>query len=195
VRLFEDEPGRSTRSGADWEQHRLHRSAGGGPPKDEVGVLALASFVLARTQDVAVAVRSVTAFSDGLQLSVAVLFADEQAAEDLTWSLQDYGRSPGRFRLGCAFSDGRRATTARGDCPEVERPGDETPHLVLLGSEAGPLIWSGEYWLWPLPSPGPLVLGCRWPDRRIPETLAQLDAGPLLTAAGSSTPVWEEPLP
>jgi hypothetical protein len=36
------------------------------------------------------------------------------------------------------------------------------------------------------------VLGCRWPDRRIPETLAQLDAEPLLAAAASSRPVWEE---
>ena len=195
MRLFDDEPARATRSGADWEQHRAHRSTGGGPPQDEVGVLALASFVLARTLDVAVAVRSVTAFSDGLQLSVVVLFADEQAAEDVTWSLQDYGRSPGRFRLGCAYSDGRRATTGRSDSPDVEKPGDETPHLVLLSSTASPLMWAGEYWLWPLPPAGPLVLGCRWPDRRIPETLAQLDAGPLLAAAESSRPVWEEPLP
>ena len=195
MRLFDDEPARTTRSGADWEQHRAHRSTGGGPPQDEVGVLALASFVLARTPDVAVAVRSVTAYSDGLVLSVVVLFADEQAAEDLTWSLQDYGRSPGRFRLGCAYADGRRATTGRSDSPEVERPGDETPHLVLLRSEASPLQWAGEYWLWPLPPTGPLVLGCRWPDRRIPETLAQLDAGPLLAAAESSSPVWEDPLP
>lgn len=191
MRLFEEEdPGRAPRSGSDWEQHRRHRTPGAGPPQDEVGVLALASFVLARTPEVAVAVRGVTAHSDGLRLSIVVLFADEQRAEDLDWALQDYARSPGRFRLGCAFSDGRRATTGQTDSPEVERPGDPTPHLVLLTSSATALSWSAEYWLHPLPPPGPLVIGCRWPDRRIPETLAQVDAGPLLTAAQSSLPVW-----
>jgi hypothetical protein len=190
--MFDDEPGRTTRSGGDWQLHRAHRSAGSGPPQDEVGVLGLASFVLARTDDVAVAVRCVTAYSDGLRLSLVVLFADEQRAEDLDWAMQAYSRSPGRFRVGCAFSDGRRATTGRTDAPDVEAPGDSSPRLLLLTSYATALTWTAEYWLWPLPPPGPLVLGCRWPDRRIPETLAQLDAGPLLLAAASSDPVWQE---
>jgi hypothetical protein len=195
VRLFDDdEPVRPGRSGGDWRQHRAHRSPSSGPPLDEVGVLALSSFVLARTDDVAVAVRSITAHSDGLRLSVLVLFADEQRAEDLDWAMQDYSRSPGRFRLGCAFSDGRRATTGRSDSPDVEVPGTASAHLLLLSSRATPLTWSGDYWLWPLPPEGPLVLGCRWPDRRIPETLGQLDAGPLRTAAATARPVWEDPV-
>jgi len=192
VRLFEDdEPVRASRTGGDWERHRAHRAPTSGPPQDEVGVLALASFVLARTPDVAVAVRSVTAHSDGLRLTVVVLFADEQRAEDLDWAMQDYGRSPGRFRLGCAFADGRRATTGRGDSPEVALPGDASPSLLLLASSATTLAWTGDYWLHPLPPPGPLVLGCRWPDRGIPETLAQVEAAPLLEAAAASRPVWE----
>jgi hypothetical protein len=192
VRLFEDdEPVRPSRTGGDWERHRAHRSPTSGPPQDEVGVLALASFVLARTDEVAVAVRSVTAHSDGLRLTVVVLFADEQRAEDLEWAMQDYGRSPGRFRLGCAFADGRRATTGRGDSPEVALPGDASPSLLLLSSSATTLAWTGDYWLNPLPPPGPLVVGCRWPDRGIPETLAQVEAAPLLEAAAASRPVWE----
>lgn len=192
MRLFDDDdPGRGTRTGGDWEQHRVHRTAGAGPPQDEVGVLALASFVLARTSDVAVAVRSITAYSDGLRLAVVVLFADEQRAEDLDWAMQDYSRSPGRFRLGCGFSDGRRATTGRTESPEVALPGDQSPHLLLLTSSATALSWAGEYWLHPVPPEGPLVVGCRWPDRRIPETLAQLDSGPLIAAAASSKPVWQ----
>lgn len=193
MRLFEDEPQRAGRSDAGWQQHREHRTPATGPAQDEVGVLALAEFVLARTEEVAVALRSVTAYSDGLVLSIAVLFADEQKAEDLAWSLQDFGRSPGRFRLGCAYADGTRATTGQSDAPDVEVPGDPTPMLVLLGSTSGPLLWTGDYWLHPLPPPGNLVLGCRWPDRRIAETLAQLDADPLLAAATSSGPIWEQP--
>lgn len=191
--LFDDEPARAPRSDAGWEQHRAHRTGQSGPPHDEVGVLVLASFVLARTDEVAVAVRGVTAYSDGLVLAVVVLFADEQKSEDLAWSLQDFGRSPGRFRLGCADAAGRRATTGKSDSPDVETPGDGAPQLVLLTSVAHPLAWYAQYWLHPLPAPGPLSLGCQWPDRRLAETLVQLDADPLLTAAHSSRPVWREP--
>lgn len=191
--LFEDEPPRATRSGADWEEHRRHRTPQSGPPQDEVGVLALSSFLVARTPEVVVAVRGITAYSDGLHLSVVVLFADEQKAEDIDYSMNDFSRSPGRFRFGTVFADGRAATTGTRDSPLVETRDAETATLVLLRAESVGLLWTGEYWLHPLPPPGPLVVGCRWPDRGIPETLVEIDPTPLLTAAKSSGPVWGKP--
>lgn len=188
--LFDDEPPRATRSGADWENHRKHRSPQSGPPEDEVGVLALSSFLLARTPEVVVAVRGITAYSDGLHLSTVVLFADEQKAEDIAYSMNDFSRSPGRFRFGMVFSDGRAATSGTRDAPVVQ--GDE-PGLVLLSSTTAGLTWSGEYWLNPLPPAGPLIIGCRWPDRGIPETLVEIDPSPLLAAAATSGPVWGTP--
>jgi hypothetical protein len=188
--LFDDEVASSKpRPGADWEQHRLHRHPQSGPPGDEVGMLALSGFVLARTAEVVVAVRGITAYSDGLHLAVVVIFADHARSEDLAYSLQEYSRSPGRFRVGLAFSDGRTATSGQRDSPDVEQAG--TAQLKLLRSGQQELMWTGEYWLWPLPSPGPLVVGCRWPDRGIPETLVQIDPEPLLTAAAMSRSVWE----
>ena len=191
--LFEDEPPRATRSGADWEEHRRHRTPQSGPPQDEVGVLALSSFLVARTPEVVVAVRGITAYSDGLHLSVVVLFADEQKSEDIDYSMNDFSRSPGRFRFGTVFADGRAATTGTRDSPLVETRDAETATLVLLRAESVGLLWTGEYWLHPLPPPGPLVVGCRWPDRGIPETLVEIDPTPLLTAAKSSGPVWGKP--
>ena len=188
--LFEDEPPRVVpRSGADWEQHRLHRHPQSGPPGDEIGMLALSSFLLARTPEVVVAVRGITAYSDGLHLAVVVIFADQARAEDLAYSLREYSRSPGRFRIGLSFSDGRTATSGQRDAPDVEE--QSAVQLKLLGSGQQGLMWNGEYWLWPLPSPGPLTVGCRWPDRGIPETLVQIDPAPLLTAAAVSRSVWE----
>ena len=191
--LFEDEPPKATRSGADWEEHRRHRTPQSGPPQDEVGVLALSSFLVARTPEVVVAVRGITAYSDGLHLSVVVLFADEQKSEDLEYSMNDFSRSPGRFRFGTVFSDGRAATTGTRDAPVVESGDPDRAVLVLLRSEVIGLMWNGEYWLHPLPPAGPLVVGCRWPDRGIPETLVEIDPAPLLTAAGTSRPVWGKP--
>lgn len=190
--LFEDEPQKVTpRNGADWEQHRLHRAPQSGPPSDEVGVLALSSFVLARTPEVVVAVRGITAYSDGLHIAVVVLFSDEARAEDIAYSLQEYSRSPGRFRFGVAFADGRSATSGQRNAPDVQSAGEQ-PQLTLLGSGSQQLMWNGEYWLWPLPPPGPLVVGCRWSDRGIPETMVQLDPAPLHAAAETSRSVWME---
>ncbi len=190
--LFDDEPIQVTpRTGADWEQHRLHRHPQSGPPGDEIGMLALSSFLLARTAEVVVAVRGITAYSDGLHLAVVVLFADHARTEDLAYSLQEYSRSPGRFRIGIAFSDGRAATSGQRDAPDVEQAA--AAQLKLLGSAQQGLLWSGDYWLWPLPPSGPLTVGCRWPDRGIPETLVQIDPAPLLTAAQLSRSVWQQP--
>lgn len=189
--LFDDEaPRAGQRTGADWTTLRAHRHPAAGPPQDEVGVLALSSFVLARTPAVVVAVRGITAYSDGALLAVVVLFADQERTEDLAYSLQEFSRSPGRFRFGVAFSDGRQATSGRRDGPDVERTA-QSAQLKLLGSSHVGLLWTGDYWLWPLPPAGPLVVGCRWPDRGIPETLVQIDPAPLLTAAATSRPVWE----
>jgi hypothetical protein len=194
VNLFDDEPVKPVREGADWENHRRHRSPQSGPLQDEVGVLALSSFLLARTAEVVVAVRGITAYSDGLLLAVVVLFADEQKSEDLAYSLNDFSRTPGRFRFGCVFSDGRSATSGTRDAP-VLATGGAQPSLLLLGSEAVGLRWAGDYWLHPLPPAGPLVIGCRWPDRGIPETLVEIDPSPLLAAAATSGSVWGEPSP
>jgi hypothetical protein len=124
-----------------------------------------------------------------LHLAVVVIFADHARSEDVTYSLQEFSRSPGRFRVGVAFSDGRTATSGQRDAPDVETAG--RAQLKLLGSGQQDLMWNGEYWLWPLPTPGPLVVGCRWPDRGIPETLVQIDPEPLLSAAAQSRSVWE----
>ena len=190
--LFADEPQSHVRSGADWENHRRHRAPQSGPPQDEVGVLALSSFLLARTAEVVVAVRGITAYSDGLHLTVLALFADEQRSEDVDYTMNDFSRGPGRFRFGIVFADGGRATSGTRDAPAVESEGGG-PSLVLLRSTTSALMWHGDYWLHPLPPEGPLVLGCRWPDRGIPETLVELDPAPLLAAAASSASVWGPP--
>ena len=189
MRLFDDEAPKPTRSGADWEHHRKARQPHAGPAQDEVGVLAMSSFTLARSSDVAVAIRGITAYSDGLVLHAMVLFADEQKREALDWSLQEYGRSPGRFRLGVELPGGVKATTGTKDTPPLDSA-DASAVLMLLESTAGALQWQGDYWLWPLPREGSMIVGCRWPDRAIEENLVAVDTEPLRHAAGTIRPIW-----
>lgn len=186
--LFDDDASSSVRTGGDWVHHRQHRDPVTGPAQDEVGVPALSSFLLARTDEVVIAVSGITAHSDGLRLSVGVLFADAQRNEDLGWSMRDFSRSPGRFRFGVVQSDGRSATVGTRDAPPVRA--DNGPVLLLLTSGNSALRWDGEYWFHPLPPEGQLLLGCRWPDRGVAETLIEIDAAPLRAAAATSGPVW-----
>ncbi len=190
MRLFDEVPPRPPRTGAGWEQHRSARQSHVGPPQDEIGVPAMSSFALARSEDVAVAVRGITAFSDGLLVSVVVLFSDEQRRETVEWSLAEFSRSPGRFRLGVELPSGARATTGTKDAPIVDS-GDHAAALVLQTATTSPLLWQGEYWLWPVPEEGTMIVGCCWPDRGIEESLVALDTAPLIEAAGSSKPVWQ----
>ena len=192
MRLFDEEVPRTNRSGADWEHHRKARQPYGGPALDEVGVLAMSSFVLARSTDVSVAVRGITAHSDGVLLHVVVLFADEQRREQLDWSLQEYSRSPGRFRLGVELPDGVRATTGAGDAPPPASPSAGALLTLLHSVSSGPLRWQGDYWLWPLPGEGSMVVGCSWPDRGIGESLVAIDTASLRAAAEKCGPVWED---
>ncbi len=192
MRFFDDEVQRAPRSGADWELHRKARQPHAGPAQDEIGVPAMSGMPLARSSDVVVALGGITAYSDGLLLHMVVLFADEQKRELLDWSLQEFSRSPGRFRLGVQFPGGARAMTGTGDAPPLEAPQDRAV-LMLLDSAAGPLRWHGDYWLWPLPEDGSMVLATRWPDRGIDERLVSVETASLLAAAATSGPVWTAP--
>jgi hypothetical protein len=69
---------------------------------------------------------------------------------------------------------------------EVERP---PPVLRATG-------WEGHdrrsfdlgAWVWGVPPPGPLACVCEWPARQIPESRAEIDAAPVLEAAGRARP-------
>lgn len=50
--------------------------------------------------------------------------------------------------------------------------------------------WDGEYWLWPLPPPGPLAFVCEWPARGIPQTRSEVDASLVCDAAEQAEIIW-----
>jgi hypothetical protein len=49
-----------------------------------------------------------------------------------------------------------------------------------------------NFWVWPLPPPGPVTFVCAWPRWEIPESRTDLDAGPILEAAARATDLWPE---
>ncbi|WP_147264165.1 hypothetical protein [Desertihabitans brevis] len=96
-----------------------------------------------------------------------------------------------RLKWGFEFADGRRATNVGARVPWSG--GSDLPsHPVLSGGGGGggPQAADRDYWLWPLPPPGPLRVVCQWPAYGIDQTSHELDGEMLAAAASRAVPIW-----
>jgi len=167
-----------------------------GAPNHVIGVATGIRIVAARTGDVAVLVDHVIAYPTGIEFDVSVIRRRSHDPYDnpfdLHWRRQRGQMTelpPELFRFGVEFSDGRRATSIRGNWPEA----GEAPDMVLLQGRGGggALRYTFEYWLWPLPPPGPLAFVAEWPAQGIELTRAEVDAGLIREAAARAEVLWE----
>jgi hypothetical protein len=113
----------------------------------------------------------------------------------------------GTWRFGLQFSDGRKATvyglgmfarlgraqasssvTALAPSPRDGPP--ESPFLIGRGGSGSRNSWRQEYWLWPLPSPGELLIACEWPNIELPLSTVTLSADLIRDAAGRAQQLW-----
>ncbi|WP_432564458.1 hypothetical protein [Kineococcus sp. SYSU DK003] len=110
---------------------------------------------------------------------------------------------PGQLSWGFELADGRQVTNADPG-PWSEQPIglDGTPDLTWLpshpvliggGGQASARVIDCEYWLWPLPPPGPLRVLCQWPERGIEQAWHELDGEMFQRAAQRAQPIWPRP--
>jgi hypothetical protein len=177
-----------------------------GPPDDELGAPVAVRLVLARTGEVAIAITELVAFTNGFE----VLLSTRRREQRQGPARRPYGGGPmagpddpAALRFGVQFADGRKATSQafglssaarryfmaaqQGRTPEPP-PG---PIIHPRGGGGGGGRYDFRYFVWPLPSPGRLVLACEWPAEGVPETLQEIDAGEILSRAADSTRLWE----
>ena len=157
--------------------------------------------MLARTDDVAVAVIDAVAFSIGLNFTVAVLRRTPRDSHRPEYPFGRFAHArgtreppPDLLRFGVEFSDGRKATTLGVPMfmTAQEEAEPEGPFLMPGGGSGGDDYWESSFWLWPLPPPGPLVFVVEWPLRRFADT-ARGRGGDHLEAA--RTPKYSGPTP
>jgi hypothetical protein len=139
--------------------------------------------VLARTDQAAVAVVGVTAYTRGVSLRLALRWRSRPGEEGFDEAMLGMPFGPGAMpqplggelppellRFGVQFADGRKATTLGASVPwgvgaapgeQMEPPG---PILSLSSGDGGDGEWNQEYWLWPLPPPGTLTFAIEWPS-------------------------------
>jgi hypothetical protein len=89
--------------------------------------------------------------------------------------------------LGVEFADGRKATTLR-----VGPSHDQQPTITSRGGGSGGGRFDTEYWVWPLPPRGDLVLALQWDGQGIPLTRVDLPAAAIREAAAGSEPLWPD---
>lgn len=100
---------------------------------------------------------------------------------------------PELLRFGLLLADGERVTTVVGHrlptgAEDPRRPARSV--LSPMSGGGGPRRWRQDFWLWPLPPPGLLVLVAEWPAHGLAETRATLDAAALHAAAAQAIELW-----
>ena len=64
------------------------------------------------------------------------------------------------------------------------------PLLLERGGGGNPADYTSEFWLWPLPPPGPVTFAVEWPAREIELSKQQVDASVFIEASEQSEALW-----
>jgi hypothetical protein len=169
--------------GGPWDGPYPH----GGPWDPPEGVFpgaAASALLLARTDEVAVAVTAIWAFEAGFEFWVWAQFRHPGPALENEADEQS-------LHIGLQFADGRKAANV-GRLPESA--GSEAAGLIMSprGFGGGLRQRNRRYWVWPLPPAGPLAFVCQWTAFGIPEKRTEVDAQLILDAAERSVQIWPQ---
>jgi len=165
------------------------------PPEAELpGIVPIGTLPLARTDQVAVAVTGLSAFSAGIEifLTARIRPSAEHPEEHLPGGPRDLAASRRSFRFGLQFSNGGKAAGGPGGGRPDRDSEPAGPVLYPFAGGGGPHSFISRWWTWPLPPAGPLEFVCEWPTFGVAESRASIDAQLVLDAARRSIRLWPE---
>lgn len=172
-----------------------------GPSPDELGRPIAASFVLVRTELIAVTVQAVRAHSTGCVFEIGwiVRRTTQDAAEwrrihDAAFGFGWRAQAADSLLFGVVLADGTTARTI--DRFDRRSPGP-LPRLVYSGgggTGGGTERIHGEHelWLTPVPPAPTMELVCAWPRFGVEETRRTVDTTELRDAASAAHWIWPE---
>jgi hypothetical protein len=171
------------------------------PPENEFPAGVGLTVLLSRTDDAAVGLTNVEAFSTGFRFTLAVRVCQPrpQFARGGLHMLISSHVHPGidvplddRLLLGIEYPDGRRASTLTD--MRVHGPGTMTDReqlvLVQQGGGGGERSVDQSYWVAPLPPEGQVSVVLAWSGFGIQESRTTLDGAAIRAAASHSQRLW-----
>jgi hypothetical protein len=183
----------------------VNTAAWQGPPSDILGYPAPIQQFVVRTNHVVVALQQVIAFREGcsFHLHVAVRrdSMDEAAWKDLCEShAMGWGLHPkptdADLKLGVRFPDGSKATTVdnafRGWRHPAHRPEAPALNEVTNTANSSDQFYRSDrqFWLWPLPQPGPFEFVIEWRKMGVDITSTTVDGSAIVEAAERALRYW-----
>ena len=154
------------------------------PETEFPGAVPINTLHFDRSEQAAVAITGISAYSNGFEFSVTRLI--RPGAPGFDAETPDGMLAHESFQISLQLSDGRKVISGRthGDAEPTEpilrpRGGGGTSHYQL-----------SRWWAWPLPPSGHLEFICQWPAIGTGETRVGIDAQLILDAARRSVQLW-----
>lgn len=168
-----------------------------GPPRGVIPGYSSQQAVIFRTGSAILIAGQFLVYPAGAEFTLSLWLPPEtEEWFDCPWELHHRHRR-GRsgpapeelLRFGILYPDGSKWTNLNWNFPSpVEEPAG--PVVIGRGGGGGGDSWKMEYWLWPLPTEGPLTFVAEWPALGIEECSASLDSNGLRQAAAEAEVVW-----
>lgn len=153
--------------------------------------------LLARSDEFAILVHGGLAYASGFSFSFALRRRGSDDDDDdpiHRWhEVPRDGVIPAEaLRFGIEFADGAKATVFDQHRLFATRERPPAPTLVQRGGSGNGRGWDIDFWVWPLPPPGPLTFVCEWPLHRLALRRNEIDAAIILEAAPNARILWPE---
>lgn len=162
------------------------------PPEAEFpGIVPISTLHFDRSDQVAVAITGLSAYSRGFEFFVTCLIRPGTHSFDpdpVPGADGPVLAASHSFQLSLQLADGTAAISER-------PPGDAEPARPILQPRGGggtAYYQHSQWWAWPLPPSGPLEFICQWPMLGINETQVAIEAQLILDAARQSVQPWSD---
>jgi hypothetical protein len=159
-----------------------------GAPDNEIPVLLPVSALLARTDDVALALLGVHVYTTGLTFGLSLRVHPDAVARLGARTVWPHHRMwHDDLLVGVELVDGRRATA--GGFGPLGLP-DQDVVLHQAGGGGGDTAYDQSYWLNPLPPEGPVRVVVRCGELGIEDISTELDGAAIRAAAEQVVELW-----
>lgn len=184
------------------------------PPPSVLGQMVAGQLLLARSDRAAVVLTSLLAYPSGFEFHVSAILrepasvpseaaqrqADAVAAGAAVPRPRSFVETAGGPAITLTFADGTTLSSSppgrrvpAGDKDETEVPGHVAsggPVLVPVASTTDNRRHDARFWVWSLPSEGPVTVECAWPAQEITYGRVEISGALIRQAAAGAVELW-----